>query len=54
MAPQSNQRGIETTSNWLVSVDLNAPQSNQRGIETIAGLADIGKTVAASIEPAWD
>jgi len=34
MAPQSNQRGIETVDSFRLPQYLDGPQSNQRGIET--------------------
>ncbi len=54
MAPQSNQRGIETEQLSLDAIKNPLPQSNQRGIETIITQVNQHRLGLASIEPAWD
>ena len=54
MAPQSNQRGIETGVTRSVLESRGLPQSNQRGIETGRLSETQIVPLAASIEPAWD
>ncbi len=41
LAPQSNQRGIETFTSSDEAWEIIEPQSNQRGIETPYGAGDI-------------